>query len=279
VSAATDTSTRALTERQRRFAEHYAASGNGAYSARRAGYSNKSDGARIAAQEVLSNPNVVALVGELRKEHLSKIGVRPERVLEELASSAFVDPRDAFDEDGNVLSIRRMPHRVRRAIKKIKVREHYCKKTGEMTGRDVEVEFNDKLRANEILGRHLGVLKEQPVQVAQTNVFAEIIAAAQGSSLQPIAQRGDGDTANEIEGDVIDGEVIEKEGTPAQPMASSDALAAFNAIADYDEDEGEDESASAQPSQQKTEAEIAAAVSETERNSFPTLWKRRRRNL
>ncbi|MGJ0533088.1 MAG: terminase small subunit [Methylocystis sp.] len=265
MSAAAETSTRALTTRQRRFAEHYAMSGNGAESARLAGYAYKI--ARISAQEVLSNPNVVALVDELRKERLEQLGVRPDRVLEELAASAFVDPKDVFDENDDLLPVRRMPKVTRRAIKKIRIREHYDKKTGEPIGRDVDIEFNDKLRANEILGRHLGILKEQPIQVNQQNVFAAIVERAQGTALQPISQRDDDDSANTIEG-----EIIEKTDAPTTNMASGDALAAFNAI-DGDEAEGEDDA----EVQATDEADAERMTSERERSAFRPLWRRRRR--
>jgi hypothetical protein len=117
-----------------------------------------------------------------------------------------------------------------------------------MTGRDIDIEFNDKLRANEILGRHLGVLKEQPVQVNQQNVFAQIVAAAQGTSLLPVRTHADDDAANDIDDGerVIEGEVIEKSDAPPQHMASGDALAAFNAVDDGEEDaEGGDAGAPA----------------------------------
>lgn len=242
MSVAADTSTRALTTRQRRFAEHYAMSGNGAESARLAGYAYKI--ARISAQEVLSNPNVVALVDELRKERLEQLGVRPDRVLEELSASAFVDPKDVFDEDGDLLPVRRMPKVTRRAIKKIRIRKHFDKKTGEQIGEDIDVEFNDKLRANEILGRHLGILKETPVQINQQNVFAAIVERAQGTSLIPTMSRDDDDSANAIdEANTIEGEIIDKTDAPP-PMASGDALAAFNNMTDDDtEDDEEDEKA------------------------------------
>lgn len=275
MSVSADTSQTALTERQRRFAEFYAVSGNGADAARRAGYARS--GANVRGSEILANSNVVALIDQLRKERLSALGVRADRVLEELAASAFVDPRDVFDEDGNLLSIRRMPHRVRRAIRKIKVREHYCKKTGEMTGRDVEVEFNDKLRANEILGRHLGILKEQPIQVNQQNVFAAIVARAQGNSLMPITQRDDDDSANEMdESPVIEGELVEREDAPAN-MASDNAIAAFNSIDEGEEDEGGREHVA----EVLTRADEAPQEDEAlKRKDDFTLWRgRRRRNI
>jgi len=278
VSAAADTSTRALTTRQRRFAEHYAMSGNGAESARLAGYAYKI--ARISAQEVLSNPNVVALVDELRKERLEQLGVRPDRVLEELSASAFLDPKDIFDEDGDLLPVRRMPKVTRRAIKKIRIRKHFDKKTGEQIGEDIDVEFNDKLRANEILGRHLGILKEQPVQVAQTNVFAAIVARAQGTELIPLMSRNDDDPANGIDygEQIIDGEIIEKSDTPRHDMASDDALMAFNNMTDddTDDDEGERDDV-AEASRIDNVEEVESKISERERSAFRPLWRRRRR--
>jgi phage terminase small subunit len=275
LSAAADIRYEALTERQRRFAEHYARTGNGAESCRLAGYANKA--ARIAAQQVLSNSNVVALVDELRKERLNALGVRPDRVLEELAASAFVDPKDVFDENDDVLPVRRMPHRVRRAIKKIRVREHYDKKTGEQIGRDIDIEFNDKLRANEILGRHLGILKETPIQVNQQNVFAAIVERAQGTSLIPAILRDEDDAANNLdEANTIQGEIIEKIDAPSRTMASDDALSAFRDIDDGDGDDTEDDTSVVEATPVDDD-EAQRTVPESERRAFKSLWRGRRR--
>lgn len=270
-----------MTERQKRFCELYALGGNRAKAARDAGYAD--GGASVVAGVLLAKPHIASWIDELRRVYLDEIGVRSDRVLDEIAASAFLDPKDVLDEDGDLLPIPEMPERARRAIKKIKVRNRYDKKTGEQTGRDVEIEFNDKLRANEILGRHLGILKEQPIQVAQTNVFAQIIESAQGSALMPIAQRDEDDTSNDLEGDahVIEGEIVEKEDTPTTKMVGGNSLEAFNAI-DGGEEETDAESESEQGAvvEPVAKEEVERAIPESERRAFKSLWKRpRRRNV
>lgn len=54
-----------MNDRQKAFCEHYAACGNGAESARRAGYSSKT--ARTQASELLTNPDILEYIQELRE--------------------------------------------------------------------------------------------------------------------------------------------------------------------------------------------------------------------
>lgn len=58
-----------LNDRQKAFAEHYAACGNGAEACRRAGYSQKT--ARTQASELLTNPDILDYVAQLREETAS----------------------------------------------------------------------------------------------------------------------------------------------------------------------------------------------------------------
>ncbi|MBR2491684.1 MAG: terminase small subunit [Ruminiclostridium sp.] len=55
-----------MTERQRRFCEHFAACGNGAEAARLAGYSGRT--ARAIASELLTKPYILAYVRDLQEE-------------------------------------------------------------------------------------------------------------------------------------------------------------------------------------------------------------------
>ncbi len=70
---------RKLTFKQRAFAEHYAVTGNGAQSAIKAGYSEKT--ARAIAAENLTKPNVAAAVARAKELHDAGAFLTREKIL------------------------------------------------------------------------------------------------------------------------------------------------------------------------------------------------------
>lgn len=102
-------------------------------------------------------------------------------VLDELASVAFSNVRDAYDEKGQLLPIRDMPVRVTAAIKKVKQRVIMSKKDEE-TGAElnitvVELEMSDKLGPLRLLGLENGLFVEKIEHNAGVG-FAEALRAA-----------------------------------------------------------------------------------------------------
>ena len=85
----------ALTHKQKLFIEHYAVTGNGAESSIKAGYSPKH--ARTYACELLSNPNISALVEKKRAEIQAKYDISKEEILKGVREIAERD--DAKDSD------------------------------------------------------------------------------------------------------------------------------------------------------------------------------------
>jgi phage terminase small subunit len=72
----------AMTPRQRTFAEQYALDHNGAAAAVRAGYAARS--ARQTAHDLLTNPNVRAVVAEHERVAATRLALTKERVLDQL---------------------------------------------------------------------------------------------------------------------------------------------------------------------------------------------------
>ncbi|MDD5302017.1 MAG: terminase small subunit [Elusimicrobia bacterium] len=97
-----------------RFAQEYAVDLDGTAAAIRAGYSKK--GAAVTAHKLLKRPAVKAEIKRITDASARKVGVKLERVIEELAHIAFVDPADFYDKKGNLLSIKKMPESARRAL-------------------------------------------------------------------------------------------------------------------------------------------------------------------
>lgn len=95
-----------LTEMQLRFANEYLVDSNAHQAALRAGYALKT--ATANAYKMLEQPAIKAYIEERRQHFLTQIHVTQERVLAEYARIAFANMRDLYDEDNNLLPVRKV---------------------------------------------------------------------------------------------------------------------------------------------------------------------------
>jgi len=160
-----------LTNRQKRFIEEYLIDLNGTQAAIRAGYSP--NGAEVTACELLKNPKVRYEVARAMAERSRRTGITQDRVLRELAKVAFFNAADVVDlETGNVKKdIDREDSAV---IAGIKVKT-IPTENGKIIER--EVKLYDKLRALELLGKHLGMLDDR-VKVDMNVDLTEVLKKA-----------------------------------------------------------------------------------------------------
>jgi phage terminase small subunit len=143
-----------LTPKQEMFCKEYLIDLNAAQAAIRAGYSV------FAAKEIgcenLTKPNIRAYIDKALAERSKRTGINQDRVVRELARIALVNPLDvidtlnatvrddALDDDtAAILSVR---------VKITPTRE------GEIVER--EVKMADKIKALELLGRHMGMFTD-----------------------------------------------------------------------------------------------------------------------
>ena len=132
-----------MTDKQARFCEEYMIDLNATQAAIRAGYSPKT--AREQAPRLLANVSIQNRIAQLQAEQSRRTGVSADRVVRELAKIAFANASDlSFGEDGL---------------------EH-------------EVKLADKLRALDLLGKHLGMYKDASEKEN---------AAAQNNDMQTLA--------------------------------------------------------------------------------------------
>lgn len=143
-----------LTAKQQRFVEEYLIDLNATQAAIRAGYSTKS--ARDIGCENLAKPNIRACIDKAMAERSKRTGINADRVLQELARIGFVNPKDIINfnkasvhADASVDDLA--------AIQSVKVKTMQSE-NGDMVER--EVRLNDKLKALELMGKHLGMFKE-----------------------------------------------------------------------------------------------------------------------
>lgn len=109
----------AINPRYARFAQEYAVDGDGQAAAIRAGFPPK--GAKSKASQLLARPEVKAEIERFVAQRAEKTGVKLDRVLEELALIAFIDPKDFYDADGDLLPVPQMPEHARRALASVEI--------------------------------------------------------------------------------------------------------------------------------------------------------------
>jgi phage terminase small subunit len=163
-------------QREETFAREYLIDLNGTRAAIAAGYSRK--GADVRAAELLGNSRVQALIETLTKDKFGKLDISAERILQELARLAFVDPANLFDEAGSLKPIHQMDEDSRRAIGALdheKLFEHYGKGQAKHVGATVKVKLGDKTRALQLLGQFRKLFTEK-VEFDATANFTEALA-------------------------------------------------------------------------------------------------------
>jgi phage terminase small subunit len=160
-----------LPPRRQRFVEEYALDLCATQAAIRAGYSEKT--ADRIGSRLLRNVGVATFIENATQKRSERTNITSDLVLRELALIAFADIGDVLDADGNPLPIKAMPVHIRRSIAAIEVVQISGTKKGTVT----RVRLNDKLRALELLGRHLGLFCVK-VEVSGNVSFATMLAEA-----------------------------------------------------------------------------------------------------
>ena len=143
-----------MTEKQKIFADEYLIDLNATRAYRKAYPSvTKDDTAAAAAARMLRNVKVAEYIQERMQERQKRTEITQDRVLEELAAIALGKATDyATVKDGQVIvkNTEELDEQQIRAIAGIKEGKF-----------GIEVKLNDKLKAIELIGRHLGMFKDK----------------------------------------------------------------------------------------------------------------------
>lgn len=146
---------RLRSDKQEQFVQEYLIDLNATQAAIRAGYSVRS--AQQLGSDLLSNHVVRARVDELLAERSRRTGVTQDRVIRELARLAFVNAPDVINLDEATVRDDASQDDTA-AIASVKVKRGYSE-TGSTTER--EVRLHDKIKALELLGKHLGMYTDK----------------------------------------------------------------------------------------------------------------------
>jgi phage terminase small subunit len=156
-------SDRPLNARQRNFIDEYLVDLNATKAAIRAGYSEKT--AHVIGCENLKKPNILSAIQDRRDQLAAKAGVTQERVVEEYAKIAFLDPQLLFDDDGHLLPIQSIPKEVAAAIGGLDVSQRQTSQGEDPEWETVKkIKLIDKKGALDSLARHLGLFERDNKQ-------------------------------------------------------------------------------------------------------------------
>lgn len=140
-----------LTDKQRVFVDEYLADNemNAAEAARKAGYAGKT-----AAPKLLANKEVQKEIGKRMRQRSERTEITADRVLQELASMAFVNLRTYVKEDGSFKDLHEMTEEEAAPIESVNrawdgIKEEYIV---------LGYSFWDKQWALEKLVQHLGMI-------------------------------------------------------------------------------------------------------------------------
>lgn len=143
-----------MTEKQKLFADEYLIDLN-ATRAYRAAYPSvkKDETAAVAAARMLRNVKVAKYIQERMEERQKRTEVTQDRVLQELAYIAFAKITDYVEVQNSVVKIKNTDGLTEEQIRAIAgIKES---KSG------IELKLNDKEKAMELLGRHLGMWNDK----------------------------------------------------------------------------------------------------------------------
>ena len=144
-----------LTERQKRFCDEYLIDLNATQAAIRAGYSKKT--AKVIGSENLTKPDIAARIEKRRAAQIKRTEITADRVLLELARIAFVD--------GSAFATITARGKVKFTPTDELTHDQKAVIAGVKNGKfGTEIKTNDKVRALELLGKHLGLFDSGSLQ-------------------------------------------------------------------------------------------------------------------
>lgn len=144
-----------LTEKQRKFVEEYLIDLNATQAAIRAGYSVKT--ANEQGSQNLAKLSIQEEIAKEMAERSKRTGINQDRVVLELAKIAFVKITDVVDDEGRIKQDAADEDLA--CIESVKVKE-IPTRSGDV-GIEREVKLSPKLKALELLGKHLGMWNDK----------------------------------------------------------------------------------------------------------------------
>lgn len=169
-----------LTDKQKCFCEEYLVDLNATQAAIRAGYKPKT--ARSQGQRLLTNVNIQQYLQQLMDERSERTEITADRVLKELAAIAFSD-RTELAQVGkhgevNFTPTEQLPDEIKKIIAGIENGKYGTKVT-----------TYDKVKALELLGKHLGMF----VTKIEGSISADVNDPFKGLTTEELRKLAEGE--------------------------------------------------------------------------------------
>lgn len=150
-----------LTPKQERFCQEYIVDCNATAAAERAEYSKKT--AAQLGYQLMQIPEVLARIDELKRDQTKRTEIQADTILQRLDQIGGVDMAECFTELGALKNIHDIPKELRQCIASIEVLEVEEMVNGrkQKIGETKKIKFWDKLRANELIGKHKKMFTER----------------------------------------------------------------------------------------------------------------------
>lgn len=158
-----------LTDKQQRFCEEYLVDLNATQAAIRAGYSENT--APEQGSRLLINVKVQNKIQELQQTRSERTKITADMVLQELGKVGFSNIQDFLNSDLTVKDLQSLEKEKAQAIHSIK------RSVTEFEGGTkevVEFKMHDKLRALEMIGRHIGFFEKDNDQSKTPIIIPDI---------------------------------------------------------------------------------------------------------
>lgn len=142
-----------MTEKQKIFADEYLIDLNATRAYRVAYPSVKKEAAAVNGSKLLRNTKVAAYIQERMQERQKRTEITQDRVLQELAAIAFAKATDYAEIKNECVRIKDTAELDEQQVRAL---------AGIEEGKfGIKVKLNDKEKALELLGRHLGMFKDK----------------------------------------------------------------------------------------------------------------------
>lgn len=145
-----------LNPQQRRFVEEYIIDLNAQEAAIRAGYAVNS--ASVQGCRLLTKDKIKAAIEDAMHERSRRTGVTADKLVEQLAKIAFSDLKSfvEWDKDGVII---KDPAQIDGTVL-AEIAEQWTETPQGFKNGRTKIKLNDKLKAIELLGKHLGMFRE-----------------------------------------------------------------------------------------------------------------------
>jgi len=157
-----------MTDAQKRFCDEYLIDLN-ATRAYKVAYNRckKDETANVNGSKLLRNTKVQEYISEKMREREKRTEVTQDMVIKELSNIAFLDIRKLYNDSGGLKNIQDIDEETVKAISSLETLEEYdgYGENREQIGDTQKVKLLDKVKALELLGKHLGMFNDVNVNM------------------------------------------------------------------------------------------------------------------